>query len=61
LIAYRNEFEHIIKVVREENENVEMLWVKLDNGVTKARIGIVYMPQEEDQTVKEIKEIYNKK
>ena len=60
LIAFKDDFKHVMNVVREENENMEMLWVKLDNGVTKARIGIVYMPQEDSKTVGEIKEIYKK-
>ena len=37
-----------------------MLWLKLDNSVVKARIGIVYMPQEETKTVKDLKRIYEK-
>ena len=58
LIAYKEEFEHIMKVAREEDENVEMLWMKLESGETKARIGIVYMPQEDENTVNELKVIY---
>ena len=60
LILFRDNLAHVMKVVREEKENMEMLWIKLDNSVTKARIGVVYMPQENSVTLGEIKEIYKK-
>ena len=47
-------------VVREEDEREEMLWIKLDNGKVKARIGIVYMPQENEVKVGDLKRIYKK-
>ena len=58
LFAYKEELEHIMEVVKEEKELAEMLWLKLDNNVTRARFGIVYMPQEKSKSVDELKEIY---
>ena len=59
LFAYHRTFSYMMKVVNEEREKVEMLWIRLDNNVVKARIGVVYMPQESETTVKELKEIYD--
>ncbi len=58
LIGYKEGIANIVNVVREEHEKLEMLWVKLDNNVVKVRIGVVYMPQENLKTVKELGEIY---
>ena len=58
LIAYKREIENIVRVVREEHGKFEMIWVKLDNTVTKVRIGVVYMPQENETTVDELQDIY---
>ena len=35
-----------MQIVREEKEDCEMLWMKLDNGKIAIRIGVVYMSQE---------------
>ena len=58
LFAYKEDIEHIIEVVREEKHLAEMLWIKLDNKVVRARMGIVYMPQEKFKSVEELKLIY---
>ena len=58
LFAYKEEIKHIVDVVKEEKELAEMLWLKLDNKVVRARMGIVYMPQEETKSVAELKTIY---
>ena len=58
MFIYKEEIKNIIKVVNEEREKAEMLWMRLDNNVVKARLGVVYMPQEETKTVDELKEIY---
>ena len=47
-------------IVREEDGKEEMLWIKLGNGKVKARIGIVYMPQENEVKVDDLKNIYKK-
>ena len=58
LFAYKKEFENMVTVVMEEKEEVEMLWIKLNNGVVVVRFGIVYMPQEDAKTVKEQQKIF---
>ena len=60
LIAYKKCLKNVVMVVREEKENVEMLWLKIDNGKVKLRVGIVYMPQEKDTRLETIKKIYKK-
>ena len=53
MIAYKDGIKNIVKVVREEHEEFEMLWIKINNTVVNVRIGIVYMPQEDTKTVKQ--------
>ena len=60
LLAYKKSLKNVTVVVREEDVNEEMLWIKIDNGKAKTRIGIIYMPQENEVKVEEIKSIYNK-
>ncbi len=60
MIAYKECLKNIVVVVREEKEAEEMLWVTINNNKTKLRVGIVYMPQEKDTKVPEIKAIYKK-
>ncbi|MCH2406130.1 MAG: endonuclease/exonuclease/phosphatase family protein [Nitrosopumilus sp.] len=59
LIAYREEIKNIINVVREVEEDCEMLWMKINNQVNKIRIGIIYMPQEDSTTYNKLKNIYS--
>lgn len=60
LIAYKTCLKNVAVVVREEKEAVEMLWIKFDNGKAKLRVGLVYMPQEKDTKVNDLKRIYKK-
>ena len=60
LIAYKVCLKNVAVVVREEKGEEEMLWIKFDNGKTRMRVGIVYMPQEKDVKIKDIKEIHKK-
>ena len=60
MIAYKECLKNVTVVLREEKGVEEMLWIKVDNGRVKLRIGIVYMPQENDTKVDEIKKIYKK-
>ena len=60
LIAYKKCLKKLVLVVREEREDEEMLWLKLDNGKVKMRIGIVYMPQENETRKEVIQGIYKK-
>ena len=60
LIAFKKCLKNVVIVVREEKESEEMLWLKVDNGKVKLRIGIVYMPQEKDTRLEIIEKIYKK-
>ena len=59
LLAYKKSLINIMKLVSKYNDhNSEVLWMKLDNGVEKIRIGVVYMPQECRTLLKDIQSIY---
>ena len=60
LLAYKKCLKNITVVVREEQKEEEMLWIKINNTKIKLRIGIVYMPQEKDTKLEVIKGIYKK-
>ena len=60
LIAYKKCLKNVMQIVREEKEDCEMLWMKLDNGKIAIRIGVVYMPQENKTKLDVIKNIYKK-
>ena len=45
-------------VGKYKKHNCEILWMKLDNGVERIKIGVVYMPQECRTLLKDIKTIY---
>ena len=59
LIAYKECLKNITLTVREEVKEVEMMWVKIDNGKRKWRIGIIYMPQENTMTINKLKKVYS--
>ena len=58
LIGYKNKLNNMVTVVRKEREDCEIVWVKLDNKKVRARIGVVYMPQE-NVPLRIIKRIYD--
>ena len=60
LIAYRKSLDNVITTLSKYNNfDCEMLWMKIDNGIEKIRIGVIYMPQESRTLLKDIKTIYN--
>ena len=59
LVGFKKSMMKIVTVVKKYNgHNCEMLWVRIDNGREKIRIGVIYMPQESRTLLKDIKEIY---
>ena len=60
VVAVKKELANITAVVDETMENEEMIWLVMDNGKAKVRIGIVYAPQESRTKVKEMRKIYKK-
>ena len=58
VVGVRNEIKNIVVEVHRSTEMYESLWVVIDNGRFKARIGVVYFPQEKTLKVKEISDIY---
>ena len=52
--------KNVTQIVREEKEDCEMLWMKVDNGEIAIRIVVVYMPQENKTKLDVIKNIYKK-
>ena len=57
VIAVRKELKYVTTEVKKTKEKIESLWVLIDNGRIKIRIGVVYFPQEQDQDLKEIYKI----
>ena len=59
LIAFKKSLTNIMMTIKEyRNHDCEMLWMKLDNGKIKIRIGVIYMPQESRTLLKELKVVY---
>ena len=58
LIAYKECLEHVVTVVCEERENCEILWIKFDNGQLKLKIAAVYMPQENQTKIGQLRKLY---
>ena len=59
LVGFKKSLLSIMTVVKKYNKhNCEMLWLRIDNGMEKIRIGVIYMPQESRTLVKDLKEIY---
>ena len=60
LVAFKRSLKNIITIVNKyKKHDCEMLWLKVDNGIEKIRIGVVYMPQESRTLLKDIKKIYD--
>ena len=58
LLAIRKEFVNIVIEVSRTKELFESLWIVFDNGNVKAKLGVVYMPQEKDVNTEELGSIY---
>ena len=58
LIAVRKELGNIAVEVSQTKEVYESLWIAIDNNKVKLKIGVVYFPQENTVTLKDISNIY---
>ena len=58
IIAVKNQIETITMEISRMEDTHESLWIMLDNSVTKVKIGVVYMPQENTRKCK-LKEAYS--
>ena len=58
LIAVRTEIENICTIVHKGSNVGEMLWVVMDNGKAKVRIGVVYAPQESRTSKEQLETMY---
>ena len=54
LVAVRKELKNVTTEVKRTKDAMESLWIVINNHRIKIRIGIVYLPQEQDQDLKEI-------
>ena len=59
LIAVKENIVKTITDVRKEKQHEESIWIDID-GKKKYRIGVIYMPQEDQTTTPELKKIYNR-
>ena len=53
----RKELKYVTTAVNRTKEKMESLWIVINNNRIKLRIGVVYLPQEKDQDLKEIYKI----
>ena len=53
-MAIRKELKNITVEVKRTKEKVESLWILINNNKIKLRVGVLYLPQEQDQDLKEI-------
>ena len=58
LIGVKEELGSVTVEVKSEKATHESIWIKIDNGRVRIRMGVVYMPQESKCKVEEIEEIY---
>ena len=59
LIGIKDALASVTVEVKSEIRNYESMWVKIDNGRVKYRIGVIYAPQETKQKIKDLEEMYN--
>ena len=60
MIVYSEKIENMVTVISETSDDsgFDSLWVKVNNGRIAIRVGVVYMPQEKETTIKDLKKIY---
>ena len=58
VIFVRTELKKICTIVEKGNDIGETLWVAIDNGKTKIRLGVIYAPQESRTSKEEYKTMY---
>ena len=58
LVAVRDEIKNICTVVLKKSKIGEMLWLVIDNGNVKVRLGVIYAPQESRTSKQELKVMY---
>ena len=60
MLAFKDSLKNITRTIGEYRLNkAEILWQMIDNGITKWKIGVLYMPQESKTKLDKLKEIYN--
>ena len=58
LLLVKKELKNLVVVVQEQVEVGEVMWITLSNNRNNIRIGVVYVPQEKDVKVDELKLMY---
>ncbi len=58
MLLVKEELKNIIVEVDEKKEVGEAKWVAIDNGRNRIRLGILYAPQENKTTIKQLKVMY---
>jgi exonuclease III len=57
-IAVRQEIKDICTVVEKWRDVGESLWIVIDNGIVKVRVGVVYAPQESRTSAEKLQIFY---
>ena len=60
MVLYDEKIKNMVTVVNEtdEKDGFESIWVLVNNNRVAIKVGVVYMPQENESTIKKLKEIY---
>ena len=58
MVAVKDKLKNIVIQLGETKEVGQTLWIRLDNGKEKIRIGTVYAPQESKTRLTELKKLY---
>ena len=58
MVAVKDKLKNIVIQLGETKEVGQTLWIRLDNGKEKIRIGTVYAPQESRTRLTEHKKLY---
>ena len=61
LLLVKKELKNLVVVVQEQVEVGEVMWITLSSNRNNIRIGVVYVPQEKDVKVDELKLMYKSK
>ena len=59
LIAIKDEIAAVTVEIKKEKTHHEALWLRINNGRTKIRVGVIYAPQENKQNSAESEKMYD--
>ena len=60
MVMYHEQIQNMVTVVHETDDQngFESIWIKLNNDRIVVKVGVIYMPQESETTIKKLESIY---